>query len=177
MRRYEPSVYARNQPSRTHLLYMMRFLSIYYEPKFNDAYFSENLRRLSKTFNVKKLKLNKVEDIRKIALSESSSWPRIILIDNYINPDLGNKLCLDGVSLNRNNIAIVKYQSSLRETIYVLGHELAHLANIEHCDSEHCIMGTFLRKGRIHYSWWDIPHNKKFSKNLFCEGCRSKLNY
>jgi hypothetical protein len=156
---------------------MMQFLSIYYEPKFNDAYFSENLRRLSKTFNVKKLKLNKIEDARKMVLNESSSWPRVILINNYINPNSGNKLCLDGIGLRRNNIAIVKYQSSLMETIYVLGHELAHLTGIEHCNSERCIMGTSLRTGRIHYSWWDIPHNKKFSKNLFCERCRSKLNY
>ena len=105
---------------------MIPFLSIYYEPKFNDAYFLENLKQLSKTFNIKKLKLNKIEDINKIILSESSTWPRVILVNNYINPDIGNKLCLDGISLNRNNIAVVKYQGSLMETIYVLGHELAH---------------------------------------------------
>ncbi len=153
----------------------MRFLSIYYEPRYNDLYLSENIRLLARTFNVKKVRINKVNSAEELNLKQFSTWPRILLVGKYINPEYESRLCLDGISLHKNNISIVRYQTSLRETVYVLGHELAHLLNVEHCHSRKCIMGTYIETGKVHYAWWKIAHNKQLSKNLFCEQCKSNL--
>jgi hypothetical protein len=155
----------------------MRFLTVYYESKYNDAYFSEKLRSIARAFNISSLKLNRIEDASKLTLGSSPTWPRLVLVHKYIKPYHGETPRLDGISMKRNGLAIVRYQNSLQRTLYVLMHELGHLLNLGHCDSHRCVMGVYVADGKVSYAWWQFTDRRRISKNLFCESCASMLNH
>jgi len=155
----------------------MRFLTIYYEREYNDAYFSEQVRQIVHLFNISRLKLHRIERIDPLTSIGPSIWPRIFLVHQYITSIHGDGVRLDGLSLRTNNFAVVRYQKSMRDTLYVLTHEIGHLLGLPHCNSRNCVMGIQFQDGRISYALWRFASRRMISKNLFCNECTSRLSH
>jgi hypothetical protein len=155
----------------------MRFLTIYYETEYNDAYFSEQMRKIARLFGVSRLKLIRIGKMERLVVTGPSTWPRIFLIHQHITPGLGNGVRLDGLSMRNCNVAVVRYQNSMKDTLYVLAHEIGHLMNLSHCDSRSCVMGVQFRDGKASYAWWRFSGRRAITRRLFCGRCASHLSH
>lgn len=120
---------------------------------------------------------------------EMASNEKIVFITHSdINPKF-SPINFDGVGLDRENIAIVKYQKTskrychclnrkliaggMRNTLFLLLHEIGHLAGLDHCENPKCVMARIECNGKVDYCWRCLAGYKKIDTSVFCLRCKS----
>ena len=155
----------------------MKYMACYYEnPNVSRHYFARLLRQVSRLFSIKETTLIPIQSVENLSLPSYSHYPRIVLTHNEIKTNQNQNLSLDGVGFKDKKILLAKYQrTSIKETMFLLVHELGHVFGMSHCSQSGCIMGVDNTRNSVSYHWRKISQSKKLSKKLFCEQCKKHL--
>lgn len=154
----------------------MKKISVYYEnPHVCDRYFKASVRRLKSVFKIHKIETFLIDDINKLRIPECSSYPRILLTKRQIKTQYYSKDYLEGIGVLAHNVALISYKYDLSSTIYLMAHEIGHLLNIPHCNSESCLMGVSKHENEVNYAWRTLSKQRILSKRLLCGKCKEIL--
>lgn len=151
---------------------MDSLLVAYEMPSVQTRYFQDNVRHAIEQLKEVKVIFLPIDSAYPNALKLPYATDSVVITNEKIPHPFDERFVVDGFGANNKHLAVITYQKTLRESLFLLIHELGHLYGLPHCSNK-CVMGII----NGNYVWKRMHAKKKIDRRMICVSCRNALHY